>query len=81
MKLKQTELYTTKEVSQILGISIRTVYERIQRKLIKPIKLIGTKNYYSKSQFEKNVETVVVYYPLKTTETFYIYESAMNNNQ
>lgn len=73
-----TKTYKTKEIAEILGISLDSVHGRCSRQKINPVKVIKGIHYYTLTQFNRKVETVVVYYPLKTTETFYIYESKLN---
>ncbi len=74
----QTELFTTEQLAVIFKKPTSTIYSQIARIKLKPVKVVGKLNYFAKSQFDKKVETVVVYYPIKTIETFYIYESKMN---
>lgn len=82
---------TSKEVAIELGISKRTVSRRT--KILKlghygrkfrfdetDVALI--KNYKRTNSSKKVAKTstkIQLYYPLKTTETFYIYESKINN--
>ena len=69
------DCFTAKETAKKLSLSLSAFYSRIYRSGILPVKVIKGVNYYYLSQFEKVVEK---YYPMKTTETFYIYESKMN---
>lgn len=71
------ELFSSSDMALKLGISLATFYKiRCNRKIV-PIKRdpITHINYYSMEQFEPEMKR---YYPLKTTVTFYIYESKIN---
>jgi len=74
----ETKLYSAKELSLIFEEPVKTTYNRISVRGIGFVKKIKGINYYALSQFDKKVETVVVYYPIKTIENFYIYQSKMN---
>jgi hypothetical protein len=71
------ELYSTQEMAYELGITLNAFYTMVSRSRIGYIEQKEGKNYYSKHQFE---EEIFKYYPMKTTETFLIYESKMNEN-
>lgn len=75
----ETKLYSTEQIAEILKKPTSTIYSQIQRQCIKSVKRIKTTKYYALVQFQRKKEAVVMYYPLKTTETFYIYESKINN--
>jgi len=82
---------TSKEVAIELGISKRTVTRRTEilklghygRKFrFDETDVALIKNYKRTNSSKKVVKTstkIQLYYPLKTTETFYIYESKINN--
>jgi len=69
------ELYSTQEMADELGITLNAFYTMVSRKKIGYIEAIDGKNYYSTEQF---ISDVFKYYPMKTTETFYIYQSKIN---
>jgi hypothetical protein len=69
-------LYSSHEMEKILKIELSTFYKKCCIENIKPIKTKKNLNYYIITQFEKQI---VKYYPIKTQEVFYIYESKMNN--
>ena len=69
------ELYSTQDMANELGITLNAFYTMVSRKKIGYIEAIDCKNYYSKEQF---ISDVFKYYPMKTTETFYIYQSKIN---
>lgn len=83
-------LYTSKEVSELLSISKRTVSRRCS---ILKLGHTGRKFRFDETDFNliknykrinatkpiKNTSSKVFkYYPVKTIETFYIYESKLN---
>lgn len=76
--MEKTKAYNLKDIAKAMDLNFECILSRRRRRKIKPIEIIKGKNFYSISQFLKNTETVVIYYPLKTTETFYIYESKLN---
>lgn len=80
---------TTKEVSQEIGLGTNAIVKRAKRLGIKKRR---NKLLFNKSEYKEIVNykrkglpsklvylEVIKYYPLKTTETFYIYESKINN--
>lgn len=71
------ELFSSSDMALNLGISLATFYKiRCKRKIL-PIRRDRRTNvnFYSMEQFEPEMKR---YYPLKTTVTFYIYESKIN---
>ena len=78
-------MYKVKEIAKIAGVSPLTVYNKIAALKLKSV---GIKNYsrvYSTSQAALILDNIkhyeiIRYYPLKTTETFYIYESKLNKD-
>ena len=69
------ECFSSTEMAKILKIELSTFYKKCCIEKIIPIKKERLTNFYIKEQFEKEIEK---YYPMKTIETFYIYESKMN---
>jgi hypothetical protein len=72
------KLYTAKEMCKILEIKLTTFYKLRFEKNIKPVKTVKNFNYFYKEQFEDDIPR---YYPIKTHEVYYIYESKMNTNK
>ncbi|HAT76244.1 MAG TPA: hypothetical protein DCS19_05220 [Flavobacterium sp.] len=77
--------FTKKQMSDITGYSIAAINYKISLLDIKPNRVFKGISYYSDADFKKiSVALEVqkkapIYYPIKTTEIFYIYESKMNN--
>lgn len=77
------KLYNCSEIAYLLGISKKSVYNKISTLKIKCVKYENRKSLYSYDnvlQMKSNQRTAEIekYYPIKTTESFYIYESKMN---
>jgi predicted DNA-binding protein YlxM (UPF0122 family) len=77
-------LYTCSEISDLLGISIKSVYNKIATLRIKSVKYENGRSLYNYDhilQMKCNQRTpdIEKFYPLKTTEIFYIYESKLNS--
>lgn len=80
---------TSSEVAKELGMNRDAIVKRARRLGIctRKNKFIFNKEEYNEIVNYKNkeivskslIKKVVKYYPLKTTETFYIYESKINN--
>lgn len=73
------ETFTTKQISEILGITINVVYKKIERLKIPYIHKKGNAKYFDIDLFIDKRKEIVVHSLLKTTETFYIYPSKINN--
>lgn len=71
------DLYSTQDMADELGITLNAFYVMVSRRRIGYIEQRYGKNYYSKEQF---INETFKYYPMKTIETFYIYESKMNKS-
>lgn len=71
------KLYSTEEMCLLLNIKLTSFYQLRFEKNIQPIKKVKNFKYYYKEQFEKEIFR---YYPVRTIETFYIYESKLNFN-
>lgn len=77
-------MYSVNDISEMLNVTANVVYKAVNRLEIKSQFICNKKNYYSKTQLEAIKNNIIVdvekikFYPLKTTETFYIYESRMN---
>lgn len=71
----EMELFTSQQIADKLGISLMDFYSLRRRNGIKAFKKENEKYYFLETQF---VAEIPKYYPLKTTETFYIYESKIN---
>jgi len=73
-------MYTTDDIAQELNIKRRAANSKIRKLNLIPVNIQGRRMYSSKQlDIIKSKEAIVKYYPMKTTETFYIYESKMNN--
>lgn len=68
---------TIQEIADELGMTLKGVYSRIYTKKIKSVFWIGRTGYYQIDDFKTHITHL--YYPLKTIETFYIYESKLNS--
>jgi hypothetical protein len=74
----------TKEISINTNSCVKTVYEHVRKLKIKPYKRTFKGMEFNNEQYQiiKNsilkTTEVIKYYPIKTTETYYIYESKMN---
>lgn len=68
------KLYTVKELAIKLNISIKGVYTRIYTNKIKAYSKVGRENVYKMNQLLENNAFII-----ELTETFYIYESKINN--
>jgi hypothetical protein len=82
-------LKSTSEIASELNISVRAVLERFRKRGIIAIsKGSSSEGLYDTYQIKKLTKKqapkkkskgiIIKYYPLKTTETFYIYESKIN---
>lgn len=76
-------MYTIKQISEIAGVSTSKIYHKIRDIGINYVGFIDYKRVYSVNQLSIildaiNSNEIIRYYPMKTTETFYIYESKMN---
>lgn len=76
--------YSYAEIAYLLNKPIKKVYNISFKLKLVPVKIVSGKHFYSTSQvmkikdnYEKLIE--IKYYPLKTTEVYYIYQSKMNN--
>ena len=83
--MKATIDFTKKQMSDITGYSITTITEKIKILGIKPNDHRKRTYFYSDLDFKKivfalqiNQKQITKYYPIKTTETFFIYESKIN---
>ncbi len=85
--MKQNNIYTVKQISAITGFSLSTIYEKIIKLKLHPETTKYRVNYYNEKQFSMILmaletspkeKSFTKFYPIKTTETFHIYESKMN---
>lgn len=87
--MKSSILYTAEQMAKITGFSVDTIYRNIKElNIVSKVK----KNrlfYYNNLSFElicvalstaKKEKSFTKYYPVKSHEVFYIYESKLNNN-
>jgi len=73
-----TKLYNVDQIATQLNISVKAVRNKISKKGVKKVKTKNRRALYSQSQIESINIDRNKYYPLKTTVTYYIYESKMN---
>jgi len=85
--VKSGNLYTASQIANITGYSLSCIYDKISR-----LKLAPEYTKYRLSYYDDNCLNLILkslenapkekqftkFYPMKTTETFYIYESKMN---
>ena len=85
--MKQGNIYTVNQMASITGFSTWTIYDKITKLKLVPEITKQKVNYYDEVSFNillKALEhspkekSFTKYYPMKTTETFHIYESKMN---
>lgn len=87
--MKSTNTYTVKQIAAITGFSSVTVYDKIRTLRLSPESTKKGLNYYNENSFRliiklfetsQKEKSFTKYYPMKTIETYYIYESKMNLN-
>lgn len=79
-------MYTVIEISEHTNKTVKQVYSAVSSLKIEPDKMVKGRNYYSETNLYRineyldrfNSRNFIKYYPLKTTETFYIYGSKLN---
>jgi excisionase family DNA binding protein len=76
-------LYTVREIAVMLNVGHQTIYNCINNNSIKHVRFKNNARLFDEESVNKIVQSVqktdtIKYYPLKTTETFYIYESKIN---
>lgn len=84
----KTEYYSVVKIAEQLGTTASAIYQNISKLQLKKEITLNRKGYYSlesllyiknyRDSHSKKIEIEIRYYPLKTTEQFYIYESKMN---
>ena len=77
------KLYTCLEISDLLGISIKAVYNKIASLHIKCVKYKDRHSLYAyndvlKMKSKQRTIPIDKYYPMKTIETYYIFQSKLN---
>lgn len=68
------DVYTLNAMAEFLNVTINHLYKLKNELKIQPIFIIKNYKYYRLNQFVE----IPKYYPLKSTITYYIYESKMN---
>lgn len=77
--------YSVIEMAELLNVTVNVVYKAVHELQMVRSSSDKKKYLYSMEQYMQLKEHVRVrpeglkYYPIKTTETFYIYQSSMNN--
>lgn len=86
--MKLENIYTANQISAITGFSLWTIYDKIAKLKLAPENTKQRVQYYDEKSFNillkalkhsPKEKSFTKFYPMKTTETFYIYESKMNN--
>jgi len=73
-----TKLYNVDQISEQLNISVKAVRNKIYKIGLKKVKTKDKRALYNENQIESLSMDNCIYYPLKTTVIYYIYESKMN---
>ena len=74
ISISMKNLHPINEIAKILNLPLGEVLKLKNEFLIDPVYETLRYKYYRVEQFQK----IEKYYPMKTTETFFIYESKMN---
>ena len=74
ISISMKNLHPINEIANILNLPLGEVLKLKEELCIDPVYETLRYKYYRVEQFQK----IEKYYPMKTTETFYIYESKMN---
>ena len=69
-------LFHIYEIAKILEISVLEIFRMRDNLSINPAFKKANTRFYRVEQFQ--IQDIYKYYPMKTTETIYIYESKMN---
>jgi hypothetical protein len=86
--MKKPILYTASQIAAITGFALTTIYEKIKVLKISPEITRLRLNYYNDVDFTlicvalstaQKEKQITMYYPMKTTETFHIYQSKLNS--
>lgn len=78
-------MYTVIEISEMLHVTVNTIYKAVYELQMEKDAVINKKNYYTALQVNTIKHHIslrpenIKFYPIKTIETFYIYESKINN--
>jgi len=75
-----TKLYNVDQIATQLNISVKAVRNKIYKIGLKKVKTKDKRALYNENQIESLSMDNCIYYPLKTTITYYIYESKMNKS-
>lgn len=70
--------YTIEDIAVLFGISKSSAKYRIYKLGFKKNKMVNKNAVYSQNIVDALKKVTVLYYPLKTTVTYHIYESKMN---
>jgi len=73
-----TKLYNVDQIATQLNISVKAVRNKIYKIGLKKVKTKDKRALYNENQIESLSMDNCLYYPLKTTVIYYIYESKMN---
>jgi len=72
------KLYNVDQIATQLNISVKAVRNKIYKIGLKKVKTKDKRALYNENQIESLSMDNCIYYPLKTTVIYYIYESKMN---
>jgi len=75
-----TKLYNVDQIAIQLNISVKAVRNKIYKIGLKKVKTKDKRALYNENQIESLSMDNCLYYPLKTTIIYYIYESKMNKS-
>jgi len=75
-----TKLYNVDQIATQLNISVKAVRNKIYKIGLKKVKTKDKRALYNENQIESLSMDNCLYYPLKTTIIYYIYESKMNKS-
>jgi len=72
------KLYNSTQIADILGVSMKSFYNKTSKLKIKSKKRMYTEMDLLQLENSFQTPTEIKYYPIKTHEVYYIYESKMN---
>ena len=74
------KLYNSTQIADILGVSMKSFYNKTSKLKIKSKKRMYTEMDLLQLENSLKTPTEIRHYPIKTHEVYYIYESKMNYN-
>jgi predicted transcriptional regulator len=73
------KLYNIEEIASALKISVKSARNKISKAGLKKTKTENGRALYQKLDLQYFEDEIVRYFAVRTIETYYIYESKMNN--